>query len=248
MSYRAEQLFRLLACTSLIGLVISSVNGWAWGIIVCALVWTLLLPFATSPFLARLILSRWRDLWSFSRWREEPVPQAAVSLAQKLNTRPPKVMKVEPGSHINAAVMGNVLVITEGLRQRLGTRTAEGILAHEIGHLAGRHSIKMAIALHLTTFCIIVTVAMIDNYSWAVLAAVTLTFLPVSWPLLSRRLEYDADRRAATVVGSETMSHALRNMVGKPLWGRESDTHPSIENRLARLSKEAARSVNWRGH
>ena len=110
-------------------------------------------------------------------------------------------------------------------------------MAHEMGHLAGRHGVKMAIALYLTMFCIIVTVAMIDNYSWAVLVAVTLTFLPVFFPLFSRHLEYDADRRAAVVVGSGTMSHALRNIVDRPSLGIESDTHPSIEKRLARLRK-----------
>ena len=242
MSYRTEQILRVLACAGMLGFAVSNTTGWAWGILFGVIVWAFLLPFTISPFVARFLPSNLRDLWRIARWREEPVPQLALSLAQKLNTHPPKAMKVEPGSHINAAVTGNILLITEGLRARLWTRTAEGIMAHEMGHLAGRHGVKMKIALYLTMFCTIVTVSMIDNYSWAVLVAVTLTFLTVFFPLFSRHLEYDADRRAAAVVGSGTMSHALRNMVDRPFWGIDCDTHPSIEKRLARLCKEPPRA------
>ena len=242
MSYRTEQILRALAFAGMLGLAISNTSGWAWGTMGGVMVWALLLPFTIGPFVVRFLPSKPSGLWKIARWREEPVPPLAVSLAGKFNTPPPKTMKVEPGSHINAAVMGNILSITEGLRARLCTRTAEGIMAHEMGHLAGRHGAKMKIALCLTVFCTIVTIAMIDNYSWAMLVAVPLTFLTMFFPLLWRHLEYDADRRAAEVVGVEAMSYALRRMADQASWGIESDTHPSIEKRLARLRKGATRS------
>ena len=114
---------------------------------------------------------------------------------------------------------------------------AEGIIAHEMGHLAGRHQLKMRVMWYMSIFVIVVSVVMIGEASWAVWAAVALTVFPVSLPLLSRHLEYDADRRGALVVGSETMSLALRAFIDRPQWDRESDTHPSIERRLVRLRK-----------
>ena len=195
MSYRTEQILRALAYAGMLSFAISNTTGWAWGTLFGVIVWVFLLPFTISSFVTRFPPPNLRDLRRIARWREEPVPRLAVSLAQKVNTNPPKAMKVEPWSHINAAVIGNILSITEGLRARLWTRTAEGIMAHEMGYLAGRHGVKMKIALYLTMFCTIVTVAMIDNYSWAVLVAVTLTLLTVFFPLFSRHLEYDADRK-----------------------------------------------------
>ena len=146
-------------------------------------------------------------------------------------------MKVLPGPHINAAVDGDTLYVTEGLRAGLWTRMAEGVIAHEMGHLAGKHHVKMAVTLWLSFSLIIVTATLIGESSWGVLMAVALTILPVSLPLLSRHLEYDADRRAASVVGTEAMSHALRTIADRPQWSEESDTHPSIERRLAKLRR-----------
>ena len=173
-----------------------------------------------------------------TRSREEPVPNLARDLAAKLGTSPPKTMRVELGSNIDAAVSGNTLYVTEGLRGRLRTKMAECILAHEVGHLAGRHNLIMVFTLYLTIGFVVVTTSLIDETSWRIMMAVALTVFPVFLPLLSRHLEYDADRRAASVVGAGAMSHALRAIVPRHLWSKDSETHPSVEKRLARLLKK----------
>ncbi len=242
MPYRTEQILKLLALAGMLTLAISNVSGWAWGMVLGVMVWVILLPFTVSPFVARLLPTDLSRLWKATSMREKRVPRLAVSLAHKLNMSPPKVTKVLPGPQINAAVNGKTLFMTEGLRACLWTRAGEGIMAHEMGHLAGKHHLRKNIALCLTILSIVVTVAMIDNYSWSVLVAVTLTILAVSFPILSRHLEYDADRRAASIVGSDTMSHALRTVADRTFWSVESDTHPSIERRLARLQERAAKN------
>ena len=160
----------------------------------------------------------------------------AITAAQKLKVRPPKVMKVLQGSHINAAVDGSTLYVTEGLRACLWTRTAEGIMAHEMAHLSCKHIFKAKVMRILTGCAILVAVAFIGDPTWQMLLAVALTIVPVTGPLLSRHFEYEADRVAASVVGPETMSQSLRVLAGKSQWSEESDSHPSIEKRLARLS------------
>ena len=237
MTYRTEQILRALALAGVFTFAISNVGEWTHGILLGIMVWILLVPFTASRFVARSIPTNVTRLWKFTRLREEQVPHFAIDLAKKLGARPPKVMKVLPGSHFNAAVDGNTLYVTEGLKGCLRTRMAVGIIAHEMGHLAGKHGLKMLAMLYLTTFVIMVTVALIGESSWSMVLAVALTILPVSLPLLSRHLEYDADRRGASVVGTKAMAHTLRTMVDHPEWSRESDTHPSIERRLARLRK-----------
>ena len=246
MPYRMEQILRLLALAGMLTLAISIKVGWDWGIVLGALVWVILLPVTIAPFAARaadrFLPTDLSGIWRFPRLREKRVPRLAVTLAHKLNISPPRVMKVIPGSHINAAVKGKTLWITEGLLVCLWTRVGEGVMAHEIAHLAGKHHIKKHVALFLTALAITATITMIDNYSWAVLLAVTLTILAVSFPILSRHFEYDADRRAASIVGSETVTHTLRNMEDRSFWSVESDTHPSIERRLVRLQGRAAKN------
>ena len=242
MTYRTEQILRILALVGMLAFAVSSVSGWSYGILLGFMLWLLLLPFTIGGFLAGLVPTDLRSLWIFTRPREERVPRLAIDFAKRLNARPPKVMKVLPGNHMHAAVDSNTLYVTEGLRARLWTQMAEGVIAHEMGHLAGKHSLKMSVTSYFSVLLIIVTVALIGESSWAIPIAVALTIFPVSLPLFSRRMEYNADRHAASVVGMETMSHTLRTIVDRPQWSKESDTHPSIERRLARLRKVEGRS------
>ena len=237
MRYRTELLLRLLALAGMLTFAVSNGGGWTYGALIGVLVWVFLLPFTASRFVGRLVPTDLRGLWKPIRPREARVPRLAIAFAKRLGARPPKVMKVQPGSDFNASVNGKTLCVTEGLRAGMWTRTAEGIMAHEMAHLAGKHSLKMTAMVYCAISLIIVTIALIGETSWGIVLAVALTIVPVFFPLLSRHLEYDADKRAATLVGSEEMAHALRTVVDRPQWGVESESHPSIEKRLARLRK-----------
>ena len=240
MNYRTEQALRWVAFIGLIALAFSQPNGWVWGIYVGAVIWAATIPWTMSAFMSRSIPGIWvqiRSLWSRERPREERVPESVKRMAARLGVNPPKRMMVVPGFQFNAWVNEETLVVTEILWSSLWTTAAEGILAHEMAHLSGKHSGKKRWATFGLIFSIIVVVALVDNLSWSVWFAVALTIWPLFMPLLSRRLEYNADKQAAKVVGVETMSLSLRVLTERSRWHLELDSHPSIQKRLENLKK-----------
>ena len=245
MTYRREQLLRALALAGMATFIIGEKSSWSYGVL-GLMIWVTLLPFTGSRFVAGFIPTDLdlRRLWPPTRPRKRRVPRLAIDFAKRLKARPPKAMKIEPVSEFNAAVDRDTLSVTEGLRAGLWTRAAEGVIAHEMAHLAGKHVLKKNIVSCLIFCLIAVTVVLIGKDFWGMPIVVSLTILPVFYPLLSRHLEYDADERAAAVVGTDTMSHALRTIADRPRWGENSDTHPSIESRLARLRRRENRDSN----
>ena len=240
MSYRTEQILRWVAFLSLIALAFSQSNGWVWGIYLGVVIWVATIPVTMSAFISRSlpdILADIRGLWSGRRSREERVPEVVERMAARLGVDPPKSMRVVPGLHLNAWVNKDTLSITEGLRSCLWTSAADGILAHEMAHLSGKDCEKKTWARVGLLFSIILVVGLIDNLSWAVWSAVALTIWQLFMPLLSRRLEYKADRRGANVVGVEKMTLSLRALAERSQWNLELDSHPSIQKRLDNLKK-----------
>ena len=235
MSYRNELILRLLALAGMLTFAISNSLDWGWGVVLGFMIWPWPLMFTIGPFLARLVPVDIRRLWRDVRDPSAPVPQLANDLADEFRTRSPKFMQVQPDKEINASVSRNTLHITEGLQACSSTRVWQGVMAHEMAHLAGGHHRWMKLNLWLSVCAVSVIVVLIGEESWPILLGVALTVLPVSIPLLARHQEYDADRRAAAVVGADTMTRALETIANESLWKKESDTHPSIEKRLARL-------------
>ena len=163
--------------------------------------------------MSRSVTDLWTELRSIrsrSRSREERIPEPVMRMAARLGVNPPKNMRVVPGFHLNAWVNKETLVVTEGLRSCLWTSAVEGILAHEMAHLSGKHCEKKTWTSVGLVLSIIVVVGLVDNLSWPVWTAVALTIWPLFMPILSRRLEYDADTRAAKVVGVRKMCLSLR--------------------------------------
>lgn len=240
MSYRTEQILRWMAFLGLVAFAFSRSNGWSMGIAVGAAIWIAIIPLTMSAFMSRSIPDIWvqiRGLWSKERPREERVPESVIRMAARLGVNPPKRLMVVPGYNFNAWVNRETLTVTEGLWSSLWTTAAEGILAHEMAHLSGKHSEKRGWATFGLILSIIVVVGLIDNLSWAVWSAVALTIWPLFMPLLSRRLEFNADKQAAKVVGVDKMCLSLRILTERSRWPLELDSHPSIQRRLDNLKK-----------
>ena len=240
MSYRTEQILRWVAFLSLIAFAFSQSNGWVWSIYLGVVIWVATIPVTMSAFMSRSLPEKFidiRSLWSGGRSRGVRVPEVVERMAARLGVDPPKSMRVVPGLHLNAWVNKDTLSITEGLRSCLWTPAADGILAHEMAHLSGKDCEKKTWASVGLIFSIILVVVLIDNFSWAVWSAVALTIWPLFMPLLSRRLEYKADTRAANVVGVDKMSLSLRALDERSRWNLEHDSHPSTQKRLDNLKK-----------
>ena len=235
MSYRAETILRILAFVGMLIFAISNSLDWGWGVVLGFMLWPWPLMFTIGPCLARLVPADFRRFWRDAKVPSEPIPKVVSDLAECLGTRPPKTMKVSPDEGINASVNRDAMRITEGLRTCPSTFVWLGVMAHEMAHLAGRHHRWMALNCVVSLCAVLVLVTLIGEGSWPIWLGVACTVLPVSIPVLARHQEYDADRRAARIVGTDTMTFALEFVADETVRKNESDTHPSIEKRLAKL-------------
>ena len=198
-------------------------------------VWILLLPFTIGQYVLQLVPKDLRSALRFVRTKEVRVPSGVGEVAKRLNVRPPKVMKVMKGSHLNAGVDNQDLYITEGLRECLWTQMGTAVMAHEMAHLACKHNLRRMVVMTMALFGAMTIASVMGDPIWLTLLVTTGTIVPVVYPLMSRHFEFEADRRAASVVGIESMANALQVVAERSEWGVESDTHPSTDRRLERL-------------
>ena len=126
----------------------------------------------------------------------------------------------------------SVVAVTRGLWQRLEPREVEGVLAHELSHIANRDVVTMTIA----SFFSMVAAIMIryglyagmfsgnnrDNNAvpvWLILFLVSLVTYVISYILimaLSRYREYAADRGSALITGApEHLMSALQKIASR---------------------------------
>ncbi|MDE2837610.1 MAG: M48 family metalloprotease [Chloroflexota bacterium] len=164
-----------------------------------------------------------------------------VGLARMMNSPIPREVQVSASNKLNAATDGFTLFITSGMERELLTSTGETTIAHELAHAQYHHSSKTSAVL-----AALVGVACLIGAPFSVLhilaAAVmgTLAFLTLTafvLPLISRRMEYDADAKAAAVFGLGAMIATLQSLVPSEKWDLESDSHPSIRARVRRLGE-----------
>lgn len=141
------------------------------------------------------------------------------------------------------------IVVTDRLAETLPRHETEAVLAHEAGHLAGRHR-ERYLAWRLGMAAILLGLAAaLTAPSPAVLVLLVLAAPALALPvrpletLMIRRWEEQADRFAAARVGAAPFADALERLFGAnaqapepdPLWAAFHHPHPAPRRRLARL-------------
>lgn len=169
-------------------------------------------------------------------WIEVPAfKELAKQMGIKLHSKRPfgirKGFDNAYASHITRQV-----VFGEELLQRLGSQERLALAAHEFTHLKQNHWFKL--------FLLSLTVLMLVSWSLSLVgapaivmnltcvAALVITFVFVSW-----RNEYAADAGASAYAGEDATVSLLKGLRPPDQQRRESETHPSVHDRISKLQR-----------
>lgn len=138
-------------------------------------------------------------------------------ISRGLGTPAPRILRLDstaPSMELQALTGGTlapVVIVTDGVLDRLHTDEVAGILAHELAHVAA-HSFARRLT---TAFAILVlTVSLSSVLTPLPALAVGIYCLCTILTIAGKADEFAADRAAARVVGSVTMASALRTIHG----------------------------------
>lgn len=179
----------------------------------------------------------WRKAIS---WDEVPIFAKFSDVAReqgvKLNSnRPFGVRKDYDNAY--AILLTKQVIIGDLLLQRLSDQELLALLGHELTHIKQNHMVRTVLwtmfvpALVVLPLCFTVAPSMVRELVYC--AAFFITFLFVSW-----HNEYSADAGAAAIAGPDATSYLLQHVVPKEHWRRESETHPSVVNRVLKLKRQ----------
>lgn len=189
------------------------------------------------------------------RWLSgsEALPEAAEELiarthaiAQSMGLPQIKV-RVMPSFNLEAQAFAGGLVapsivLVDGILHRFNAEERDAIIAHELGHLANGTLWWFVLVRPLAAvFSILVAgyTGVPEAILWAILVYLGL------FQLVSRRLEFDSDRRAAGIAGvPATISaldkvHAVHRLRNQGFWSRiayATSTHPGRDARLSAVA------------
>jgi len=147
------------------------------------------------------------------------------------------------------AAGGRMMGVTRGLVENLTRRELAAVIAHEVGHLRGKHVGMSTLAFWGYMILIQPLAAFLANYAHVPGLVLSLPVLPLIYifgtSLLSRRNEFNADGRAVEITGDpEAMIAALarlRKMTRTPVsWGGMQGSilsHPSMHDRVLSIGK-----------
>ena len=134
----------------------------------------------------------------------------------------------------NAFVRGKELYVGEPLLERLDAEEVKAVVAHEFGHIKGRH-------MFIQIFYILPILACVAP-SWSRLppamlerglfAYMMIALVPIQW-----RFEKRADFAAVKHVGKEPLKSALLKLIKKDALNEASETHPAINQRIKWIDK-----------
>jgi heat shock protein HtpX len=174
----------------------------------------------------------------------------AIAQAAGAKLRGVYVLRNRLAEEVNAfASSQGVIILTQGLVERLPRRELDAAIAHEAGHLRGRH-----VGIQSTVFWTIIVfqvpamallnkvVSVPDWFPFALLAPVIYTLIVAQ---VSQRHEFDADLQAARITRDpEAVIAALARLSrikNSPLdWGGIQGsilTHPSMKKRVLAVAQ-----------
>jgi len=199
------------------------------------------------PFYFKESIYNLRQLRSFLTRVKLPIPTEFSELASRMHTKIRSFGIVEGRT---AYVAFGSLVLGKDLIKDLSRKELLVVVAHELGHIKGRDGLKRSLLLiplilfafyswsklnspifYSEAFTIVILSAMMLV---ALLAYMTVMMVPINWIL-----EYRADETAAKFAGKENMESALLKLASaeKRDLEAQSETHPSIKERIDRLKK-----------
>lgn len=213
--------------------------------------------FLAGPLMLRLVARRAEVALAPEVRREVDAVLARAGIAgHRL-----EVVEVKGGAWANALAVGAVpgrerIVLTRRLAEVLTPREIAAVVAHEAGHVRGRHVARLAgVALGVSALGVLVTQA-----GWAVLAhvesgvaagvgqtllstLVSCVAVPGALALAARRVERQADAYTRELGYGGALASALRRLLEANAWPgadhgieRWFALHPPVEERVAALA------------
>ncbi|WP_238026694.1 M48 family metalloprotease [Metallosphaera javensis (ex Hofmann et al. 2022)] len=139
-------------------------------------------------------------------------------------------LKVKEDPLVNAfSLPNNVIVVTSGLVNE-GVDNLRSAIAHELGHLRGKHHLKTFLSL------LGITVASLYLLNLDVMLGLALMFAGiVVVRYISRHFEYLADKYAIELVGRDEYIRLLALHVNPGEKQSLLSTHPTVLNRLKKI-------------
>jgi len=210
------------------------------GFSVCVITSGLFLPIFTSQFVSQL-----RVIIAHRSIPKIPISNEIANLAERMNVQVKELGLVKG---CTAYVIGKCLVLGKELLERLTYDERQAVVAHELAHIRQRYifwrialtSPLLAIPLYswwrisspifFTEWLthIIITIMLFIG----LLAYISMVMIPINW-----YLEVGADGTAARFAGKNNIKSALLNLVDKEKHEVQSETHPSISERVKRIEK-----------
>ena len=162
---------------------------------------------------------------------------------------------VYPSAEVNAFATGpsrdkSLLAVSTGLLERMDDRAVEGVLGHEISHIANGDMVTMTLLQGVVNTFVMFFARLaayaIDSFLrrddegeglgffgyimavWVLEAVLFLLASPIIY-WFSRRREYAADRGSAEIAGRETMVHALESLRGVKELADRSDAYATMK-------------------
>ncbi|MFC1987118.1 M48 family metalloprotease [Chloroflexota bacterium] len=218
--YVDDPLFRLLSILALFVLSEAMVLLWA--------------PFFLGNFFESLKMT-FRKNKSIS-WVSIPTfEELANKMELKLHTKKPFGLQ-ENMNNAYTIPLTRQIIFGNRLMQKLSDSERLALASHEFTHLKQDHSTKMVLWIMFVFLLVSIslsfatTPAIVKNLIYA--AAFLITFVYVS-----HHNEYAADAGAAVIAGKESTISLLQSLTPPEQWNHESETHPTIFDRVSKLHK-----------
>jgi Zn-dependent protease with chaperone function/Flp pilus assembly protein TadD len=176
-----------------------------------------------------------------------------AQLSKRIGVATPTVRTQRAMHHAGdsaAAFVGGLaphsVVLYDTILSQLRDDEQDAIIGHELGHVANR-SIWVYTAVFPLTTTAMVILSYLGGGFFGVMAGSALR--AGAFRLMSRRFEYDCDRRAALATSPDSVSRALRRLYARHVLGKSgllSDivhstaTHPSLNERIHAMDMLAA--------
>lgn len=158
---------------------------------------------------------------------EVPLPDEFSCLARKMGLKITK-MKIFPNI-CNAYAQGNQVFVGQKLLEKLNTEETKAVIAHEFGHIKGRHlMVQIFFILPIMTFFALSWIRLPPIMTeLGLFAYMMFALVPIRWWAEKR-----ADLAAIRQVGKEPLKSALIALVGKEKLDEASETHPAVIQRI----------------